>query len=265
MRSSAEVGVYNVATRLVTLATFVMPAINSALGPRIADLCQRGMHDSLHSVYTAATSWIVRLSLPAFIVLLAFPGELLRLFGGGFTAGAAVTTILAAGKLVDAATGPCGLMLNMSGRPLWSMIDNLAVLLLNVALNLWLIPSHGIAGAAIAWSVSLGTVNLARVAQVWACMRMLPFDLGVLKGALAGAAALTAGLVAHRLLGPLESPGTVALALVLVVEVYVGLVAVLGIGPQDRLVLRSLLRRGRGVTSWANRAPAPEGPATGQV
>src|SRR6266542_1211322 len=35
LRSSAEVGVYNVATRLVTLATFVMPAINGALGPRI--------------------------------------------------------------------------------------------------------------------------------------------------------------------------------------------------------------------------------------
>lgn len=256
MRSSAEVGVYNVATRLVTLATFVMPAINSALGPRIADLCHRGMHDSLHSAYTAATSWIVRLSLPAFIVLLAFPGELLRLFGDGFAAGATVTAILAAGKLVDAATGPCGLMLNMSGRPLWSMIDNLAVLLLNVALNLWLIPSHGIAGAAIAWSVALGTVNLARVVQVWACMRMLPFDLGVLKGALAGAAALTAGLAAHGLLGPLETPGTVALAMVLVVEVYLGLVAILGIGPEDRLVLRSLLPRALGGTSWANRAPA---------
>ena len=262
MRSSAEVGVYNVATRLVTLATFVMPAINSALGPRIADLYHRGMHDSLHSAYRAATSWIVRLSLPAFIVLLAFPGELLRLFGGGFAAGAAVTSILAAGKLVDAATGPCGLMLNMSGRPLWSMIDNLAVLLLNVVLNLWLIPSHGIAGAAIAWSVALGTVNLARVVQVWACMRMLPFDLGVLKGVLAGAAALTAGLAAHRLLGPLESPGTVALALVLVVEVYLGLVAMLGIGPEDRLVLRSLLRRGRSGRPWANRVPGPEGPAT---
>ena len=251
MRSSAEVGVYNVATRLVTLATFVMPAINSALGPRIANLYHRGRHDSLHSAYTVATSWIVRLSLPAFIALLAFPGELLRLFGGGFGAGAAVTAILAAGKLVDAATGPCGLMLNMSGRPLWSMIDNLAVLVLNVALNLWLIPSHGIAGAAIAWSVSLGAVNLARVVQVWSCLRMLPFDVGVLKGILAGAAALAAGLAAHRLLGSLDAWDTVTLALVLIVEIYLGLVAVLGIGPEDRLVLESLLRRSRGGPFWS--------------
>src|SRR6266516_4556547 len=145
LRSSAEVGVYNVATRLVTLATFVMPAINGALGPRIADLYHRGQRDSLRRAYSVATSWILRLSLPAFIVLLAFPDELLRLFGKGFRAGAAVTVVLAGGKLVDAATGPCGLALNMSGRPLWSMVDNLAVLVLNVLLNLWLIPSRGIA------------------------------------------------------------------------------------------------------------------------
>lgn len=257
MRTSAEVGVYNVATRLVTLATFVMPAINSALGPRIANLHHRGRDDCLHSAYTVATSWIVRLSLPAFIALLAFPGELLRLFGGGFGAGAAVTMILAAGKLIDAATGPCGLMLNMSGRPLWSMIDNLAVLFLNVVLNLWLIPRHGIAGAAIAWAVALGAVNLARVVQVWACMRMLPFDLGALKGILAGAAALGTGLAAHELLGTLDAWDTVALAMVLVVEVYLGLVAVLGIGPEDRLVLESVLRRSRGGPFWSGLRGTP--------
>ena len=50
---------------------------------------------------------VVRLSLPAFAALLAFPDELLRLFGGAFVAGAAVTVILACGQLVNAATGPC--------------------------------------------------------------------------------------------------------------------------------------------------------------
>ncbi len=243
LRSSAEVGVYNVATRLVTLATFVMPAINGALGPRIADLYHRGQRDSLRRAYSVATSWILRLSLPAFIVLLAFPDELLRLFGKGFRAGAAVTVVLAGGKLVDAATGPCGLALNMSGRPLWSMVDNLAVLVLNVLLNLWLIPSRGIAGAAVAWAVALGTVNLARVVQVWAFMHMLPFDLGALKGALAGAGALAAGLLARHWLGPPGTVTTAALGLTLVVVVYLALLAALGIGPEDRLVLKSLLRR----------------------
>ncbi len=242
LRSSAEVGVYNVATRLVTLATFVMPAINGALGPHIADLHHRGDGDSLRRAYAVATSWILRLSLPAFVVLLAFPGQLLRLFGPGFREGAAVTAVLAAGKLADAATGPCGLMLNMSGRPLWSVVDNLAALVLNVALNLWLIPRHGILGAAMAWTLALAIVNLARVVQVWCVMRMLPFDLGVLKGALAGAGALVAGLAARPWVTIGAIPATTALGLVQVGAVYLGLLAALGIGADDRLVLRTLLR-----------------------
>src|SRR6266511_3493884 len=78
LRSSAEVGVYNVATRLVTLATFVMPAINGGLGPSIANLHHRHQTESLRRAYAVATSWILRLSMPVFVVLLAFPSQLLR-------------------------------------------------------------------------------------------------------------------------------------------------------------------------------------------
>src|SRR6266545_2462874 len=227
LRSSAEVGVYNVATRLVTLATFVMPAINGALGPRIANLHHRHQTESLRRAYAVATSWI------------------LRLFGDGFREGAAVAAVLAAGKLADAGTGPCGLMLNMSGRPLWSTVDNLVALVLNVVLNLWLIPTHGILGAAMAWALALAIVNLARVVQVWCIMRMLPFDLGVLKGVLAGAGALAAGLLARQWVAMAAIPLATALGLVQVGVVYLALLAVLGIGAEDRLVLRTLLRRVR--------------------
>jgi O-antigen/teichoic acid export membrane protein len=243
LRSSAEVGVYNVATRLVTLATFVMPAINGALGPRIADLHQRGDTDSLRRAYGVATSWILRLSLPAFVALLIFPSELLRMFGRGFGEGAAVTTVLALGKLADAGTGPCGLMLNMSGRPLWSALDNGAALALNVGLNLLLIPSHGILGAAVAWALALALVNTVRVAQVWWAMRMLPFDLGVAKGLVAGAGALAAGLLARRWMAVAAIPLTTVFGLLQVGAVYLGLLVILGLGAEDRLVMRSLLRR----------------------
>src|SRR6266540_1643556 len=251
LRSSAEVGVYNVATRLVTLATFVMPAINGAFGPRIANLHHRGDSDSLRRTYAVATSWILRLSLPGFVALLAFPDELLRLFGNGFREGAAVTAVLAVGKLADAGTGPCGLMLNMSGRPLWSTVNNLVALVLNVALNLWLIPAHGILGAAVAWALALGTVNFARVVQVWWVMGILPFDLGVLKGMVAGAGALAAGLLARTWVTVAAVPLTTALGLVQIVAVYLGLLVLLGIGAEDRLVLHTVLRRLRATMAGA--------------
>jgi capsular exopolysaccharide synthesis family protein len=239
-RPSAEVGVYNVATRLVTLATFVMPAINTSFGPRIADLYHRGQTASLRRAYAAATSWILRLSLPAFVALAVFPRDLLALFGRGFQVGAAVTIILAAGKLIDAGTGPCALMLNMSGRPLWNMIDNIAVLVLNIALNLVLIPRFGIVGSAVAWAISLGVVNLARLTQVWWMMRMLPFSAGVARGFLAGAGACVAAMLVRRWLEP---PLQLPVGLAAIVVTYLALVAMQGLSADDRLVLGVMLSR----------------------
>lgn len=238
--SSADVGLYNVATRLVVLATFVMPPVLAAFAPRIADLYRRGHTDTLERSYGVATSWILRLSLPSFILLVLFPGELLSLFGSGFAVGATVTVILAVGQFMNAATGPCGMMLTMSGRPGLATIDNLVVLGVNIGLNIWLIPRYGILGSAVAWGVSLGLVNLARVAQVWLTMRMLPFDVGVAKGLVAGAGAFAAGLAVQRVLA---GPVSLLIGAVSVGAVYIGLVAMLGVTAEDRLVLRTLVSR----------------------
>jgi O-antigen/teichoic acid export membrane protein len=239
--TSADVGLYNVATRLVTLATFVMVPVVASFGPRIADLSARGDTSTLARSYGLTTSWILRLSLPAFVLLLVYPHELLSLLGGnGFAVGATVTAILAVGKLVDAGTGPCALMLLMTGRPKLVMIDNLVVLVLNIGLNLWLIPRYGIVGSAVAWALSLGVVNLVRVAQVWLTMRMLPFDVGVTKGMAAGAAALAAALAARH---AVTGPASLLVGVMILGMVYVGLVTAFGVTPEDRLVLRTLASR----------------------
>jgi O-antigen/teichoic acid export membrane protein len=238
---SSQVGVYNVATRLVVLASFVMMPINSAFAPRIADLHHRGRTEALRRAYAAATGWIVRLSLPAFIVLGLFATEVLRLFGAEFAVGAVVTVTLAAGKLVDAGTGPCALMLNMSGRPALNMADNIAVLVLNVALNLWLIPRFGIVGSAAAWAAALALVNLLRVLQVRATMGMLPFGAGLGPAVGAGAAALLAGAAVRALApGELVLPAGVAAVAV----TYVAVTLAIGLSAEDRLVIASL-RSGR--------------------
>src|SRR5207302_140617 len=192
-KSSTDVGVYQVATRMVMLAAFVMTPVNAAFAPRIADLYQRHRTESLHHTYVAATSWILRLSLPAFVLCVVMPKELLSLFGHRFELGATVIVVLALGKLVDSATGPCGLMLNMSGRPGLSLVDNVSVLVANVALNLWLIPRYGIVGSAYAWAISLAAVNIVRVLQVRKVLGVFPFGAGETKAIVAG---LAAGAVA---------------------------------------------------------------------
>jgi O-antigen/teichoic acid export membrane protein len=242
---SDQVGLYNVATRLVTMATFVMPAITSAFAPRIADLYHRGRTESLRRTYAVATSWVLRLSLPGFVACAALPSDLLRVFGRTFVAGAAVTLILVAGKFVHVITGPCGRMLDMSGRPIWSTLDNVTALTVNILLNLWLIPRHGIIGAAIAWAFSIFVVDGARMLQVWRIMGMLPFDRGAAKSLVAAAGAW---LVAWLIGGWFQPPLRLPLGLAALAATYLGLLLAQGITTEDRLALGVLTRRLRGAT-----------------
>ena len=245
-KTSSDVGVYQVATRMVLLAAFVMAPVNAAFAPRIADLYQRHRMKSLHDTYVAATSWILRLSLPAFVLCVVMPKELLSLFGHRFNVEAAVTVVvvLSVGKLVDSATGPCGLMLNMSGRPGYSLFDNVLVLFANIALNIWLIPQHGIVGSAYAWAISLALVNILRVLQVKKVLDMFPFGVGEAKALVAAAAA---GLITFAIQQWRDSVnlGTLVLGATALGVTYVAVVAALGITRDDRLILDALRGRRR--------------------
>ncbi len=264
--TSSAVGVYNASARLVTLAVFVINPINAAFAPRIANLFARGELGLLREVYTVATSWIVRLSLPAFAILLVLPGSLLGLFfGRAYGAGATVVVILALGQLCNAATGPCGMVINMSGRNRLNLIDNLLVLALNIGLNLVLIPLWGINGAALAWAVSLGAVNVLRVLQVRIIVRSLPFDVAQAKAFVAAAAAGATALVTSQLL-PEGGTGAVA-GIVAAGAVYIALVIALRLPDSDRMIAGLLTRRGggrrAGPTGRAT-APAPMLRSTGE-
>jgi O-antigen/teichoic acid export membrane protein len=179
----------------------------------------------------------LRLSIPAFIALVLFTPRLLEFFGPAYPAAASITIILAVGKFVDAATGPCAMMLNMSGRVALNMADNIVVLALNIGLNLWLIPELGIVGSAIAWAISLAVVNLVRVAQVRMTMGMLPFGAGMAKGVLAGAGALTVTQLTLLVIPPRLG---FELGLVVLLLSYAGLILLLGLTHDDRLLLASV-------------------------
>jgi O-antigen/teichoic acid export membrane protein len=240
-RDQAEVGSYNVATRLVMLAVFVMAPINASFTPHMAHLYHTGEMSEAARAYGSATRWILTLSLPAFILLIAFPRELLGYFGEAFAEAAMVTVILSIGQLVSAAAGPCGTVLNMSGRVALNMVDNVGVLVLNIVLNVFLIDRYGAVGAAIAWSMSLVVVNIAKALQARRVVGVRPAGAGVAR---AVAAAVPAAALAW-LLGRWVD-GWVSVLLIAapaVAVVFFGTVALMGLSADDRAILQSLRRR----------------------
>jgi O-antigen/teichoic acid export membrane protein len=221
-RSSGDVGVYQVATRIVMLATFVIPAVGMAFAPRVAMLTQRGDDRNLQMAYAAVTTWTLRLSMPAFVFLAISAADLLRAFGPAFAAASDATLVLLVGTGFNALTGPGMQMLTMSGHPVWGAVDNGLGLGLNVALNLALVPTYGIIGAAWAWTASLVAINLARLIQVRHLLGMWPFHRSQPAVLLAGlTSAVTAALIVHWV----AWPGRLVVGPLAVLATYVPLTA----------------------------------------
>ena len=61
--------------------------------------------------------------------------------------------ILGGAMLVATAVGPVDIVLLMSGKSLWNLLNTAVAVTANIVLNLLLIPHLGITGAAIAWAV----------------------------------------------------------------------------------------------------------------
>ncbi len=240
--ASDQVGVYQVATRLVTLAALAVNPLNSSFAPRAADLWRRCDLAVLSRTYQATISWMLRISIPAFVALSVFPKELLRVFGGGFAGGSAVVLIFVWGQLVDSATSTSAVLLNMAGRNVLSMLDGLAVLALNIALNILLIPRWGIEGSAFAWAAALVAIGLLRMFQVRTVVTGFPFQPAALRGFVAGGVALAVGLLVSR---TTDSAVGTALGLLLIGASYVAALVWFGFSEDDVSVLRAVRRRVR--------------------
>jgi len=254
-QDGAEVGLYAVATRLVNLAVFVMAPINAAFAPMFAHSHHRGDRTDMTYSYKAATGWILQLSVPAFAVLILYPSQLLSIFGESYSAGATVTVLLAVGQFVNAVTGPCGTVLSMAGKVWLNMVNNISALVVNIALNLWLIPSHGVTGAAIAWMISLTLVNVARLIEAYVVTGSWPFtpNTGATLATIVAAAAISLGV--YSVLG--ETVGSFLISVAILLAAYLGIGRVTGVLPSVAAALgflRGAGRRPAGTPSTSSRS-----------
>ena len=93
----------------------------------------------------------------------AFPGVFLGFFGSDFQAGSTALTIVALGQLVNAAAGPSGVVLIMTGHEMLAARAVGAGALANLVLAILLVPPLGVTGSAIAFASSLVLWNVALV------------------------------------------------------------------------------------------------------
>lgn len=161
-----DVGIYSVVMKIAILPSFTLFAINSIAAPRFAELYAKGQMKELAIVARHSTKLIFWSSVPVMAVILAFPSFLLGIFGEEFMVGKLALILLLAGNFINSISGSVAYILMMTGREKIFQFILLAGAMINVGLNVMLIPRYGINGAAFASMVSLSFWNLAAVIYI---------------------------------------------------------------------------------------------------
>jgi O-antigen/teichoic acid export membrane protein len=243
-RPAQEVGVYAAALRTSLLLALILDSFNAIFAPMIADLTNRRELKKLAELFKVVTKWIFALVLPLFLTFIFFGRDVLGLWGRGYKEGLTCLVVLCVGQLINCITGPVGYMISMSGRTMISLANTSGVLLLNIVLNIFLIPRYGILGGAIAVSLALSLVNLIKLIEVQLILKIHPYRPDFLKP-------LTAGIICSGLLFLVKSPLLPAegallrlgLGTLILISSYAVVLAILGIGQEEKLVLGKIKQR----------------------
>ncbi|MEM7216353.1 MAG: oligosaccharide flippase family protein [Pseudomonadota bacterium] len=161
-----QTAVYFAATKILALVHFVYFAVRATVSHRFAAYNASGKIDEYRMFVQKTVSWTFWPSLLLGLVMVALGKYLLMLFGAEFVGGQSVLWVLVAGIVMRASIGPAEALLVMSGKQNICAFVYAGALLVNVVLNLSLIPVYGMMGAAIATTIALGFESLALHAMV---------------------------------------------------------------------------------------------------
>ena len=177
--SSADVGIYTAAARTALLTRFLLLATSSVAAPRFAALHAANDKEGIAKLAVRSTILTTLSTLPLLLLFMLFPERILSVFGAQFEAGAPVLIVLTIGQFVNAATGPVGYLLNMSGFHRIEGRIAVAGAVMTVGLCFALIPVWGLLGAAAANAIATAACNLLRVyfAKSRLGILMLPLPL----------------------------------------------------------------------------------------
>lgn len=235
------VGSANLIGRIATLS------IATSSRPVIAERFSEDDLDGIGAIYKTTTRWTLTLNIPIFLVMTAFPEAVLRIFGDSFVVGASALVVLASAELVNAATGTCGAIIDMSGRGLMKVINKGVMVALLIGANLALIPPFGLMGAAYAVLIGAVAINVIRVVEIWWFARLQPYHWRMLKPLAAAAIGFGAGLLTNTAVPAIGGFGNLLVNVVAMLAAYVGSLVVLGLPDDDKLVIKSAVRRVRRV------------------
>ena len=150
-----QIAYYSVSVKLAMVTALALMSVNIVIAPRIAEIYEKKEFQSLQQLIKHSTRIIFFISICVLSILFFFSEEILNLFGEGYVVAKNALIFLLAAQFFNSVSGPGAIYLNMTGRQKTLNKILITGLAINIALNFYLIPTHGINGAAMATLISL--------------------------------------------------------------------------------------------------------------
>lgn len=158
--NESDVGAYRVAVQLSMLVIFALSVVNQVLQPRISELHLQGNKAALQNLLSASSALMfVGTLLPAMILAFMAPFLLEFVFGEEYRFATTALQILIIGQVVNVFFGSVGTILNMTGLEKEATKGMVLAIVINLILDLLLIPPFGINGAALASALTISIWN----------------------------------------------------------------------------------------------------------
>ncbi len=171
--ASEQIGIFGVANRTASLASFFLVAINSVVAPKFATLYSQNKIKELQVVASSSATIVTVVATPFVLVCLIFSSSIMKIFGEDFVSGDFVFLILLIGQFVNILTGSVGMLLIMSGNEsIYRNVMGLSTMLC-LALSIFLIPLFEATGAALATSITMIAQNIILAVIVWMRIKIL--------------------------------------------------------------------------------------------
>ena len=103
---------------------------------------------------------------PLYLTVISLAPLLLRIFGSHYGGGESTAIIVTAAMLVASACGLVDVALLTVGKTVWNLANVAIGLVVNVTIDVILLPRIGIKGAAIGWAAAIVLCNLLPLWQI---------------------------------------------------------------------------------------------------
>ena len=156
LQGTVAAGIYSVALRMSLFVTFGPMTISQLVAPVFAELADRRRTDELQRLVTRAgrSALLVSLAVAAFVALVG--PLILPLFGEELAAAGGPLRVLLVARILGVGIGTTGVLLTLTGNASLATGITAAAALLDLLLNLLMIPRYGMLGAAIGTTLANG-------------------------------------------------------------------------------------------------------------